>query len=411
MISFYRLLIISVVLTLLVTALPVCAEPTVTIDSYQVTPTVLMPGDLGTIKITIKNTATMATVQESSGIILEGKFSTTTSTDVNVFIEKAGLEGNGIVVIGSNFQRIGDIGPGQTIPITFLIKAPANSGVYFPEVWIDTAGGRSTRYPIPVNVNTQISVPRLAVVGTAITTPHATRPGDEALVGLQLMNTGQSVADRVIVRIGNASTSVIPKNVQLYHIPSIEPGKTESIDIVLVTDRKTATGIANLPVSVQYYTVDGAQHTENAAISLMIKGQAEISIASIETSPERLTAGVPFNLIIRVENAGTGDAKSVSAKVDLPISGTREAFLGTIKPGNDAPALFRLGSAPSGEHMYNVTIAFSDDWGNHTVTRPLAISVTPADYIGLVIGITIIAVLAIGAWYLFFKKKPGRNDG
>ncbi len=101
----------------------------------------------------------------------------------------------------------------------------------------------------------------------------------------------------------------------------------------------------------------------------------------------------------------------MSAKVDLPISGTREAFLGTIKPGNDAPALFRLGSAPSGEHMYNVTIAFSDDWGNHTVTRPLAISVTPADYIGLVIGITIIAVLAIGAWYLFFKKKPGRNDG
>ncbi len=117
------------------------------------------------------------------------------------------------MVIGSNFQRIGDIGPGQTIPITFLIKAPANSGVYFPEVWIDTAGGRSTRYPIPVNVNTQISVPKLAVVGTAITTPHATRPGDEALVGLQLMNTGQSVADRVIVRIGNASTSVIPKNV------------------------------------------------------------------------------------------------------------------------------------------------------------------------------------------------------
>ncbi len=53
---------------------------------------------------------------------------------------------------------------------------------------------------------------------------------------------------------------------------------------MLVTDRKTATGIANLPVSVQYYTVDGAQHTENAAISLMIKGQAEISIASIETS-------------------------------------------------------------------------------------------------------------------------------
>jgi len=411
MIPLYKLLIISVVLILLVTALPVRAEPTVTIDNYQITPAVLMPGDLGTIQIFIKNTAATATVQESSGILLEGKFATTTNTDVNVFIEKAGLEGNGITVVGSNFQRIGDIGPGQTIPITFLIKAPANSGVFFPEVWIDTAGGRSTRYPIPVNVNTQISVPKLAVLSTAITTPQATRPGDEALVSLQLINTGQSGADRVIIRIGNASTSVIPKNVQLYHIPGISPGKTESFDIVLVTDRKTATGIANLPVSVQYYTIDGTQHTENAAISLLIQGQAEISIASIETSPERLTAGEPFNLIIRVENAGTGNAKSVSAKVDLPLAGTREAFLGTIKPGNDAPALFRLGSAPSGEHSYNVTIEFADDWGNHSITRPLTISVTPADYSGVVIGIIILAVLAGGAWYLFFRKKPGRNNG
>lgn len=411
MISLYRTVIISVVLTVLVTALPVCAEPTVTIENYQVTPSVLMPGDLGTIKISIKNTATTASVQESSGIIVEGKFTTTTSTDINVFIEKAGLEGNGIVVIGSNFQRIGDIGPGQTIPITFLIRAPATTGVYFPEVWIDTTGGRSTRYPIPVNVNTQISVPRLAVVGTAITTPQATRPGDEALVNLQLINTGQSVADRVIVRIGNSSTSVTPKNVQLYHIPTISPGRTESVDLVLVTDRKTATGIVTLPVSLQYYSIDGTQHSENAVISLLMRGQAEISIASIETSPERLKNGEPFNMIIRVENAGTGDAKSVSAKVDIPLSGTREAFLGTIKPGNDAPALFRLGSAPPGEHAYNVTIDFSDDWGNHTVTRPLTISVAPADYSGYVIGIIILAVLVGGAWYLFFKKKPGRNNG
>ena len=408
--SLGKLIFISAVVTLLVIVPPVFAEPTVIIDNYQVTPPVLMPGDMGILEITIKNTASSATIEEATGIY-EGKFITTKSTDINVFIEKAGIEGNGIIVIGSNFQRIGDIGPGQTIPLTFLIKAPTNSGVYFPEVWIDTAGGRSTRYPIPVNVNTQISVPKLAVLGTVITTPQAIRPGDEAMVTLQLINTGESGADRVIVRIGNASTSVIPKNVQLYHSPSISPGKTESFDILLATDRKTEPGIATLPVSVQYYTIDGVQHIEEAAINLLIKGQAEIGIASIETSPERLVAGEPFNLIIRVENAGTGDAKSVSARVDLPISGTREAFLGKIKPGNDAPALFRLGSAPSGEQTYSVTIDYSDDWGNQTVTRPLAITVAPADYSALIISIIIIAILAGGTWYLFIRKKPGRNNG
>ena len=35
---------------------PVIGEPTVTVSSFDVTPRVFMPGDLGTITITLKNT-------------------------------------------------------------------------------------------------------------------------------------------------------------------------------------------------------------------------------------------------------------------------------------------------------------------------------------------------------------------
>ena len=384
-------------------------EPTVTVSSYELTPQVLLPGDLGTLKVTLKSTASSATISESVGPQTSG-FETTKTTDISVFIEKAGLEGNGIEVIGDNYQRIGDLGPGQVIPLTFLIRAPAKAGLYFPEVWIDTKGGRSTRYPVPVNVNTQIAVAKLAVLGMAVTTPDAVKPGEQAAIRLSLINSGESGAERIIVRIGNASTSITPKDAELYHIRSIPAGQSEPIDITLITDRKAETGIATVPVTIQYYTIDGTQHTEDAAINLMIKGLAEIGIASIETSPERIVSGEPFNLIIRVENAGTGDAKSTSARIDLPISGTREAFLGKIKPGNDAPALFRLGGASAGEHPYTVTIAYNDEWGNHTATVPLSLSVAPADYSGLMIGLFILALLAGGAWWLFVKKKTGRNN-
>lgn len=388
---------------------PACGEPTVTVSSYEVIPQVLMPGDLGTVTVILRNTASSASYTERTGPVSSDTSGTTTVTDINVYIEKALLEGNGIVVVSESYQRIGDIGPGQTIPITFLIRAPAESGLYFPEVWIDTRGGRSTRYPVPVNVNTPIAVARLAVIGTAVTTPDAVKPGEQAAVLLELINSGESAADRVIVRIGNASMSVRPKDAELYHIRSIPAGGHEPIDLTLITDRKAEPGIAVVPVTITYYTTDGAGHTERANVNLLVQGEVEMGIASVETSPERIVSGEPFNLIIRIENAGTGDAKSVNAKIDLPLSGTQEAFLGRIKPGNDAPALFRLGGAPAGDRPYTVTITYNDEWGDHTVTHPLSLSVAPADYSGIIIAVIALVLLAGGAWWVFIRKTPVKN--
>ena len=388
---------------------PAYGEPTVTVSSYEVIPQVLMPGDLGTVTVTLRNTASSASYTERTGPVSSDTPGTTTVTDINVYIEKALLEGNGIVVVGESYQRIGDIGPGQTIPITFLIRAPAESGLYFPEVWIDTRGGRSTRYPVPVNVNTPIAVARLAVIGTAVTTPDAVKPGEQAAVLLELINSGESAADRVIVRIGNASMSVRPKDAELYHVRSIPAGGHEPIDLTLITDRKAEPGIAVVPVTITYYTTDGAGHTEHANVNLLVQGEVEMGIASVETSPERIVSGEPFNLIIRIENAGTGDAKSVNAKIDLPLSGTREAFLGRIKPGNDAPALFRLGGAPAGDRPYTVTITYNDEWGDHTVTHPLSLSVAPADYRRIIIAVNDHVLHDGEAWWEFFRKTPGKN--
>lgn len=401
--------VLAAIAIVLLVVLPVTGEPTVTISNYTVTPQVLMPGDLGTVTVTLQNTASTASFTERTGPASADTYGTTTVTDINVYVEKALLEGNGVEVIGDSYQRIGDLGPGQIIQITFLIRAPAKSGLYFPEVWIDTRGGRSTRYPVPVNVNTPIAVAKLAVLGTAVTAPDAVKPGEQAAVRLDLINSGESAADRVIVRIGNASTSVRPKDAELYHTRSIPAGQHEPIDIMLITDRKAEPGIATVPVTITYYTTDGAEHTEHATVNLLIRGEVDMGIASIETAPERIISGEPFNLIIRVENAGTGDAKSVNAKIDLPFSGTREAFLGKIKPGNDAPALFRLGSAPAGEHPYTVTISYNDEWGNHTVKQPLSLSVAPADYSGVIIAVVVLILLAVGGWWLFIRKKPVRN--
>ncbi|RPI36141.1 MAG: S-layer protein, partial [Methanoregulaceae archaeon] len=168
---------------------PVQADtPTVTITEYKVTPSVLMPDSQGTITVTIKNTASSASISERTGALSSDTSGTTKTTDINVYIENVHLEENGIEVLTEDFDRIGDLGPGQSTTITFSIRSPEKSGMYFPEVWIDTSGGRSTRYPIPVNVNTASGIQKQAILIMESSLPASVNPGDEIPVTLTMKN-------------------------------------------------------------------------------------------------------------------------------------------------------------------------------------------------------------------------------
>jgi hypothetical protein len=95
--------------------------------------------------------------------------------------------------------------------------------------------------------------------------------------------------------------------------------------------------------------------------------------------------------------------------VDLPTDGTKEAFIGKIKPGNDAPAIFLLEGLKGGNYAYNLTISYTDDMGSHTYTRPMNLRVTPQDNSGnLILMLIVLAVLGFLAYrYWYLPKKNG----
>lgn len=390
---------------------PVSADtPTVTITDYKVTPSVLMPDSMGTITVTIKNTAESASISEST-VLSYDNAGTTKTTDINVYIENVHLEGNGLDVISEDFDRIGELGPGQSTTITFSIRAPAKSGMYFPEVWIDTYGGRSTRYPVPVNVNTASGIQKQAILIMGASLPASVNPGDEIPVTLTLRNAGQLLADDVTLKITNVS-SVAPKSTDLYHFGTISPGEEKMMSLVLLSDKDAATGLVRVPVTISYNALDGTPVAEQTGIDLMMQGKAELGFVSVDTNPPRLTENTPFDLTIRIENTGTGEAKQVSATIDLPAEGTKEAFIGKIKPGNDAPAIFLLEGLKSGNYPYNLTINYRDDMGVHTFTRQLNMRAPPSDNSGtFIIVLVILVVLGLVGyryWYLPRTKGDGK---
>ncbi|MCJ7794311.1 MAG: S-layer protein [Methanoregulaceae archaeon] len=393
-------------ITLMIAVAPARAEsdqPTVFIERYTVTPQVLAPGDHGTVAVVIKNTASTATLQESSGIV-GGSFTTVKSVDIPTQIEAIGMEGNGITVISETYQRFGSIGPGQSATVTFAIQAPLEEGIYFPEVWVDIYGGRNVRYPLPVNVNAKNQVLRAPAIVVKKSLPDTVNPGDSFPVRLTLENAGTLRANQVILSVNTSSSSIGVKGPGTLVIDELDGGSSQDVTVDFVTDKKAPTGLQKVYLTFDYQLPDGTAKQQRETIEIPVKGRAELGFVSVDTNPPRLVEKTPFDLTIRIENTGSGDAEQVSATIDLPAEGTKEAFIGKIKPGNDAPALFLLEGAKAGTHPYTLTITYTDDMGTHTMTRDMNLRVAATDLSGTIILVVVIlgilGVVAYRYWHL-----------
>lgn len=407
----FNIIIIALAITVaMIVPAFAAGDPTVQISEYQVHPSIMMPDSLGTITIVVKNTASSASLKENAGVVAND-FTTTKVTDINVNIENVQLEGKGILVLSKDFEHVGEIGPGQSIPLTFTIRAPAETGMYYPEVWIDTTGGRSTRYPVPVNVNTPVGIQKKAIMIVESSLPDTVTPGEEIPVMLVVRNSGETNTDDVTLRINNESNLIAPKKTDIYHIGAINANESGAVNFVLLSDRDTPPGLIRVPVTLQYNWIDGTSHVETASIDVLMKGKAELGFVSVDTDPRRVAADQPFDLTIRIENTGTGEAKQVAATVDLPMTGTKQAFIGKIKPGNDAPAVFMLDGGKGGTYDYTTSITYTDDLGTHTISKQMSVRIVPADYSGMII-IVVLVLLAAGFlvyryWYLPRKSGNG----
>ena len=383
----------------------VLTSPTVMVSNYQTSPAVFMPGDTGTLTVTISNTAQSAKIQENTGTV-SGGFATSKSTDINLFIENIHLEGNGIVVTSADFERLGELGPGQSVPVTFLIQAPEKDGIYFPEVWVDIKSGTSTRYPVPVNVNTHIAVAKKPGIIVKKTLPESVVPGDDFTVTLSIANDGESRADDLSVTINSSTPSLALKSPANYYFDYVNSAQEKTLDLSFSSDKDAPLGLRDVAVTLDYLNPDGTRKHQTEHLGIPLKGKAEISIKSLTTDPVRINPGGPFTMILRIENTGTDDAKSVSASVNLPMDGNKETFIGKIEPDNDAPAVFYLRDRDSGEIPYTLTVKYTDGYGTHTMEKPLTLSVSPPDYTSLILIIIVIASLcAGGVWYWRTKRK------
>jgi hypothetical protein len=392
-----------------ITASAAATNPTVVITDYKVTPAGLLPRDTGTVTVMISNTAQAVSEKENSGIISGGIFATTKITDINLFIENVHLEENGIEVLTEDFDRLGELGPGQSVPVTFVIKAPAKSGIYFPEVWVDIMDGRSTRYPVMVNVNTDIATQKKPSLAISRTLPAHAAPGDDVAAELTVENTGLTRASDTSIVVNSTVKSIVLTTNGRYYIASLDPGEKSTISLRFASDRNTPIGINPVTLAISYNNMDGTAERQTEILGIPFKGRAEIAISSVTTDPVRPVPGSPFTLVVRVENTGTDRATSVRATLDSPFAGTKDAFIGSIDKDSDAPAIFYLQATKDGMVPAAITISYNDDYGPHTGNEMTTVMTSAASGLPLLIAVILILCAGAGAAYWYFRIRPGNG--
>ncbi len=399
---------VTLILLILTGVLPlVSAAPQVSVivADYKVSPAVLLPGEEGTLTVTLKSITSGTTTSSVS----YGQDVSQTTSSITPYIDSVILKSKDFEVLGGDSKFKGNIGPDQPVPVTFLIRAPQKSGMYFPEVWIRVRDGQSLKYPVPVNVNTQLSVLRTPSLALENTFPEPVKPGTKVEGTIRIINEGTTQADNIRVFVNGTPPMAIPAGISSFMIDQLASGMSREKNLSLLIDKNTPSGIIEVPVRMSYALLDGTIIEDSGSIGLDVRGEAEISITSVETTPSRVKPGEPFDLIIRVQNTGTGEAKSVSATVNLPIKGAKEAFIGRIKAGNDAPATFVLEGTEAGEYAYHTTITYVDDWGTHTLDKDLVLTVADGGDSSAMI-ILILLILVAGAGGFWYMRRKNEDD-
>lgn len=401
-----RIILVIIPLLLTLAASGIQADPTVLITDYTISPETLTPGDIGTITITLANTVSQTSITSSTTPDVQGSItqSETVTVPVNAFIESAILKTKDFEILNGWYERVGDIGPGQSTTLTFLVRAPASGGVYFPEVWVRIRNGESVKYPIPVNVNSRYSLEKQPMIQINRSVPDKVIPGEPFNISLDLVNRGLADAYDILVQVDTPNQSLTSLTPEQFFFASLATEESKHLDLSFATDPDVQAGIRQFPVTILYSGAGGSRLVQSTRIGVWVQGVATPGIAKVLMDPARVYADDPFTLVIRVENSGTDDATSVKTSVDLPFSGGKESFIGTIEPKNDAPAVFNLYAGSPGDYPYYLTLEYYDEWGHHSRTIPLVLSVSQKGGVnGLIVPIFLVLIACAG--YLIWRRR------
>ena len=393
---------------------PVAAEPrpTVMITSYKVYPEVLMPGDTGTITLTITNMAEQASQTETTKTEGDSETTTTETTmSINARIESIHLFGKGIDVVTTGdlreeYLNVGDLGPGKSINISFAIKA-IQEGTFFPYVRIDVKNGNDVRFPLRVKADS-------SDVKISADAPSSIAAGEITTIGLTVLNTRQNKIEAV---------RLIPMTKGVKFSPSEFPIGTMAPDELVNASFDLAIGDSfggsenEIEFKVEYKNGDN-YHESYCKIPIeVVEGYGVRLIAS--KFPSSIIIGEMAEIELDTVNTRSDEVKSA---IVVPLTEGRmyqpsEYYIGNMRPGDLYTAQFKIDTSnmKTGVNNLDFKVRYKDANGYqesdvctltlNAVAMEAAKTNTAASSGGFIIPIVVILIIVAFGLVLYIRRR------
>lgn len=242
-------------------------------------------------------------------------------------------------------------------------------------------------------------------------TPSSIGIGDEFTIGIHIENCGEKIPQNVSFEILSLPTHISVKEPLVTEIPKIQYSNSERFLVFHMkvdNGAKSGTHIIKTRLSYSSGTIEIIKDEE---ISIDVIGdEAELSIASIKTTPVLPKKGETVELTLRLENFGDGTANAVKIYVEHSFKGIKESFIGTLDSNEDGPAVFTFVPEKAGEFEIPVKISYKDDFGDNEIQTKINLTILrkKTNWL-LILFLIVIIVFAIWGFRNYAKLKRTKN--
>ena len=309
--------------------------PVVHVTGYTISPEVLTPNGIGTIKVTIIN-----------------------SGNLTASINKAYLFGSRFDTIAGDYKNIGSLAPQQEMDITFVFKAPSQEGVYAPGVRIDLSSGEDVRYPIPVKVS---SSQELFVSDTSF---NEIGIGEEKTLRIEIRSYGTIDAKKMEAELDPSDTSPIDPVGPSKILVGDVSGNTFSISYDVHVKAGTQENVYSIPLKLKWFSgVDGSLQESSLTIGAKVSGIKEPSLEVAKIVPRYIKPGSDFNITLSITNKGGSKASGINVNVSgasTPSKGPNNLYIDELLPKESQDLTFYFTSGESSSlGLYSIPIIVS----------------------------------------------------